>query len=52
MQRIAHNLCRIFGIAALAAGFAAGATIYPPGTYFTLAPDGESYNGGNSDRRN
>jgi hypothetical protein len=45
MQRITQNLCRLLGIAALGAGIAAAATIYPPGTYFTLAPDSESYDG-------
>lgn len=46
MQSIPKFLCRLLTIGTLSFGVTAAATVvYPPGTYFTLAPDGESYNG-------
>ena len=46
MESIANRLRNLLGIAALSVGIAgASSVVYAPGTYFTLGPDGESYDG-------
>jgi hypothetical protein len=46
MKDIAKHLRTFLGVAALSVGVAAANTVvFPAETYFTLAPDGESYNG-------
>jgi hypothetical protein len=44
MATIARRLCSILGLAMLSGGVLV-ADVFLPGTYFTLAPDGLSYNG-------
>ncbi len=46
MQSVAEYSFRFLLSVTMSLGIAAAATVvYPPGTYFNLAPDGESYNG-------
>src|SRR5215471_11652002 len=45
MGRIAKRVCILLGLAAASVTVAAADTVFGPGTYFTLASDGLSYNG-------
>ena len=46
MQVVQKTLFRVISVVTLSLGIAAASTVvYPPGTYFTLDPDGESYDG-------
>lgn len=46
MLELSRRVRSFLAVGTLYAGAASAATVlYPPGTYFSLAPDGESYNG-------